>query len=122
MATVTTAHVGAGVGGLLGGQQIVDQLAAVLTGHGVDAVLAQNEAGLVVTVAALIGTAVWAIFRAKEPTLAATLVPGELAAFEPDYEHQAAMTLAAVDKILAAKAAGNAEPPALPAALTAPPT
>jgi hypothetical protein len=117
MATVTATHVGVGLGGLFGGQQIVDQLSTVIAGHGVDLALAQSEAGLIVTVGALIGTAVWAIFKAKEPAVA-QLLQGELASFEPDYEHQAAMTVAAVDKILAAKAAPIAEAAGVHAAAT----
>lgn len=99
MPNVTPTHVISGIGGVMGGNSVVDQLTAILIGHGTEATLAHNEAGLAVTVVATIGAMLWQWLRTKEPVALA----GELASFEPDYDHEAAMMTAAVDKVLAAR-------------------
>jgi len=80
---MTGQHVAAGAGGLIGGSGIVADIAGVLVGHGVDPTLAFHEASLAVTAAGLIATALWAIFKTKEPQMA--LVAGmELKKLEPN--------------------------------------
>ncbi len=99
MANVTPTHVISGIGGVMGGNGVIDQVTAILVGHGVDPTLAHNEAGLAVTILAGIGALVWQWVRVKEPEL----IPAELKAYEPDFEHEAAMMTAAIDKVLAAR-------------------
>lgn len=101
MASITSQHVAAGAGGLIGGSGIAHDLAGVLIGHGVDPTLAYNEAGLAITVVGTLGALFWAWLRRKDPELASHV--GELASFEPDYEHEAAMMEDAVHQILVAR-------------------
>lgn len=95
MANVTSAHLATGAGGFVGGAGLINQIAGVLTGHGVEPVLAYNEAGLIVTGLGLIGMAVWAIFRTRYPATALTL-GASLQTFEPDL---APMAAAVADEI-----------------------
>lgn len=83
MADVNPTHVVSGLGGFIGGNSIIDQLTAILTGHGVEASLAHNEATMAITVCAAIGAVVWQIIRKKVPDaateIAATITPEEIA-------------------------------------------
>ena len=117
MAAMTGQHVAAGAGGLIGGGGVVADIAGVLVGHGVDPTLAFHEAGLAVTAAGLVATALWAIFKTKEPQVA--LVAGmAMKKLEPVVTEQTVYTPDAASFSRATPLAPTvpvAEPPAPPA-------
>ncbi len=84
-------HVAVGGAAVAGSAGIVQQIAQIMVGHGVDAALAYNEAGLLVTAVGALGAMLWNIYKLRYPSAAAEVQPiaGELLSYEQTHQSMA---------------------------------